>query len=142
MTSYKKFGWGLLVAAILYLLSLQGKFVLALIFLPSFLAFFQLFLSTISPFARVLTFIDGIGSTLLALWAIGIAIYFITKKRYTKQILYFVWVFILFQFGFFLASIPLEQLAITKFITGFFAYLFLINNDNHFSRLIQNKKVS
>lgn len=136
---YRNYGIGLLIANILLLMTGFFKFLAALIILPDFYSYLSQIISESGQYGIILFYLFMSLDTLLIVWGIVLSIILIKNNTYNKQILWWMYSLIGIKILSFILYLPLKIYITADLIVAVLVYVFLIRQDNEWSRIIKNK---
>ncbi|MFA6304549.1 MAG: hypothetical protein WCV73_01805 [Patescibacteria group bacterium] len=137
---YKNIGIGLLVANIFLLVTGNFlKFLTALIVLPNFYSYLSQMISVNGQYNVILLYLLMSLDALLTFWGIVLSIILIKNNRYNKQLLWWIYSWVGIKILSFILFLPLKIYETTDLVIAVLFFVFLIYQDNKWSRIIKNK---
>jgi hypothetical protein len=136
---YRNIGIGLLIASILLFINGFFEFLMALIAIPNFYSYLSEIISANGQYGVIMFYLFMSLDTLLVLWGIVLSIILIRNNSYNKQLQFWIYSLIGIKFLSFVLYLPLKNYMTVDLVIAILAYIFLIRQDNQWSRIIKNK---
>lgn len=135
---YKNFGIRLLIASIIILLIDLVPILIALLDWSFFHSFVLEVWGGLSLYRKILGILS-LAEIIIFLWLIIISIILIKINKYTKQLPYIIYTYLIYNIIRFILHIPVKRYLVIELLIAILLYIFLIKKDNKLSRLIKNK---
>lgn len=136
---YRNIGIGLLIASILLFVDGFLKFLMALITLPNFYSYLSQIISVNGQYGVILFYLFMSLDTILTLWGVILSIILIKNNKYNRQLLLWIYSLIGIKILSFILYLPLKTYMTLELVIAILVYVFLIHQDNKWSRVIKNK---
>jgi len=136
---YRDIGIGLLIANIFLFVDSFLKFLMALIALPNFNSYLSQIISANGQYGAILFYFFMSLDTILTLWGIVLSIILIKNNKYNRQLLWWTYSLIGIKILSFVLYLPLKTYMTADLVIAILVYVFLIRQDNRWSRIIKNK---
>lgn len=136
---YRNIGIGLLIANILLFVDGFLKFLMALITLPNFYSYLSQIISVNGQYGVILFYLFMSLDTIITLWGIILSIILIKNNKYNQQLLLWIYSLIGIKILSFILYMPLKTYMTVDLVIALLVYMFLIRQDNKWSRVIRNK---
>ncbi len=95
--------------------------------------------SLYSLYEKILMIFFEASIFIIYIWNIAILITLIKTNKYTKQLLYLVYAYIIWYALNFILYLPLKEFLIPELLTAIFIYFIAVKHDNFFSRIVKGK---